>query len=253
MSEPMFRYLKAEEIDVRIDRINKKGVILLLYKDARCDMNILDETVTPLGWQREHEVINDNLFCKVSIWDDKKSQWISKSDVGVESFMSKEKGEASDSFKRACFNWGIGRELYTPLFLFIPCATQEMKDRDSNIIKGKYEPVDKYVSYNVSDIKTENGVIKFIVIKDGKGRQVYPAKYDEPVADKIDLSKESEIPPENQFAVYKITTPQARHLIDICKGKEDELKGILKRYGFAKTADISVDAYDLIIEEAESL
>ncbi len=112
-----FRLLRADEIDVRIGTISEKGASLLLYKDARCDMNILDETVGADKWQRSHEVINGNLFCNVSI--NVGGEWVCKQDVGTESYTEKEKGQASDSFKRACFNWGIGRELYTSPFIYI--------------------------------------------------------------------------------------------------------------------------------------
>ena len=105
-----FRTLYADEIDVRIGSVNRGGVNLLLYKDARCDMSILDEHVGSLNWKREHEVIDGKLFCSVSIYDPEKKEWISKSDVGTESFTEKEKGESSDSFKRACVNWGIYRK-----------------------------------------------------------------------------------------------------------------------------------------------
>lgn len=112
-----FRLLRADEIDCRISTCNKYGVGVLLYKDARCDQNILDETVGCMNWQRYHT--RDNANCVVSIWDEKKSQWVAKEDTGTESFTEKEKGLASDSFKRACFNWGIGRELYTAPNMFI--------------------------------------------------------------------------------------------------------------------------------------
>ena len=112
-----FRTLRADEIEVRISMVRKNGVQLLLYKDARCDMNILDETVGASNWQRTHS--RDNRNCTVSIWDDEKSQWIHKEDTGTESFTESEKGLASDSFKRACVNWGIGRELYSAPFIWI--------------------------------------------------------------------------------------------------------------------------------------
>ena len=118
-----FRTLEAGEIDVRIASVKEKGVTLLLYKDARCDMNILDETVGCENWQRRHELINGSLFCNVGInfRDDKGGdRWVWKQDVGTESYTEKEKGLASDSFKRACFNWGIGRELYTAPFIWVP-------------------------------------------------------------------------------------------------------------------------------------
>lgn len=117
-----FRALGADEIDVRVAKVSEKGISLLLYKDARCDMNILDETVGPERWQRHHELINGNLFCNVGInfpSTDGFERWVWKQDVGTESYTEKEKGQASDSFKRACFNWGIGRELYTAPFIWV--------------------------------------------------------------------------------------------------------------------------------------
>ena len=123
-----FRDLRADEIDCRVSTVTEKGVSLLLYKDARCDMNILDETVGNLNWKREH--CRDNANCIVSIWDDGKKQWVSKEDTGTESLTEAEKGLASDSFKRACFNWGIGRELYTAPFIWI-------KAGDCKIVEDK--------------------------------------------------------------------------------------------------------------------
>ena len=117
MKELKFRLLEAEEIECRVSQCNEYGVGLLLYKDARCDQNILDETVGAMNWQRSH--LRDNANCVVSIWDDVKKQWIGKEDTGKESNTEAEKGLASDSFKRACFNWGIGRELYTAPNMFV--------------------------------------------------------------------------------------------------------------------------------------
>lgn len=112
-----FRPLQANEIDCRIATVKEKGISLLLYKDARVDQNILDEVVGPMNWQRRHT--RDNANCIVSLWDTDKKQWIEKEDTGTESYTEKEKGLASDSFKRACFNWGIGRELYTAPFIWV--------------------------------------------------------------------------------------------------------------------------------------
>lgn len=132
-----FRTLKETEIDVRVQSVTEKGCILLLYKDARCDMNILDETVGPMNWQRQHT--RENANCIVSLWDEDKKQWVSKEDTGTESNTEKEKGQASDSFKRACFNWGIGRELYTSPFIFVKAADCNIKD-----VKGRKTCSDKF-------------------------------------------------------------------------------------------------------------
>lgn len=125
MNKLEFRPLRADEIDVRVGTVNKDrtGVSLLLYKDARCDQNILDETVGPMNWQRKHS--RDNANCVVEIWDDEKKQWVGKEDTGTESNTEAEKGLASDSFKRACFNWGIGRELYSAPFIWVNLRSAE--------------------------------------------------------------------------------------------------------------------------------
>lgn len=112
-----FRLLRADEIECRVNTVSENGCSLLLYKDARCDMNILDESVGPMNWMRTHS--RENANCTVSIWDSEKQIWISKEDTGKESNTEAEKGLASDSFKRACVNWGIGRELYTSPFIWI--------------------------------------------------------------------------------------------------------------------------------------
>ena len=134
----MFRDLRVDEIEVRVAQATEKGVSLLLYKDARCDQNILDETVTPMNWMRSHS--RDNSNCTVSIWDEKKQQWIGKEDTGTESNTEAQKGLASDSFKRACFNWGIGRELYTAPFVWVS-ATDCAELRNVN---GKWKCNDKF-------------------------------------------------------------------------------------------------------------
>ena len=121
MKEFTIPLLTEQDIDCRVQSVSKAktgkvGAVLLLYKDARVDMRILDLVFGPGNWQRTHEVINGNLFCSIDIWDEEKKTWVRKQDVGVESNTEKEKGQASDAFKRAGFNVGIGRELYTGPF-----------------------------------------------------------------------------------------------------------------------------------------
>ena len=148
--KPEFRDLRADEIDCRIAQVKANGLSLLLYKDARCDMNILDETVGPFNWQRTHT--RDNANCIVSIYDEDKKQWVSKEDTGTESNTEKEKGLASDSFKRACFNWGIGRELYTAPFIWVDAS-------NLNMTNGKC-----YDKFAVAEIKIENKKIVYLKI-----------------------------------------------------------------------------------------
>lgn len=166
-----FRALKASEIDCRIQSIgqNKTGAVgttILLYKDARVDMNILDETVGAMNWQRGHSVIDGNLYCTISIWDEEKEQWIAKSDVGTESNTEKEKGQASDSFKRAGFNWGIGRELYSAPFVYIQLDKSEYKERNGKLTSNAKFKV-KDIAYDES-----RNIVKLIVV-DSKGKVRY--------------------------------------------------------------------------------
>lgn len=142
MEKLVFRPLKESEIDVRVQSVTEKGCILLLYKDARCDMNILDETVGPMNWKREHT--RENANCIVSLWDEEKQQWVSKEDTGTESNTEKEKGQASDSFKRACFNWGIGRELYTSPFIWVKKDDCNMYSIKGNNGKDIWKCNDKF-------------------------------------------------------------------------------------------------------------
>lgn len=153
-----FRLLRADEIDARVGTAKDggKGVSLLLYKDARCDQNILDETVGPMNWQRFHS--RDNANCTVQIWDEEKKQWISKEDTGTESKTEAEKGLASDSFKRACFNWGIGRELYSAPFIWIPGDPAKLKYEKFTVLEIGYD---------------ENHEINKLAIADRSGVVVY--------------------------------------------------------------------------------
>lgn len=157
--ENEIRTLKAEEITTRVQSViqykyqgkDKVGVMLLLYKDARVDMNILDEVYGRNNWQRTHEVINGNLFCNIDIWDNEKKCWVRKQDVGTESNTEKEKGQASDSFKRAGTNVGIGRELYTAPTIFIELTPEEY-DLDDKTKKAKVKAKTKFkvklIEYN---------------------------------------------------------------------------------------------------------
>jgi hypothetical protein len=116
--------LAVDQIDFRVQSVNKGGyATILAYKDARCDMQRLDSVCGPLNWKREHS--RDNHNCTVSIWCPEAGHWVGKEDVGTESNAESQKGLASDSFKRACFNWGVGRELYDYPTIQIKLNAQE--------------------------------------------------------------------------------------------------------------------------------
>lgn len=143
-----FRTLRADEIECRVSTVSENGLSLLLYKDARCDMNILDETIGAENWQRSHELIDGQLFCNIGVRVERPNgfgEWVWKQDVGTESYTEKEKGRASDSFKRACFNLGIGRELYTAPFIWIPAGK-------CKLIEGKNGKLTCYDRFTVEKI-----------------------------------------------------------------------------------------------------
>lgn len=159
-----FRDLRADEIEVRVQSVKEKGLVALLYKNARTDMDILDETVGPENWERHHYEVKDALFCalKIRVPRYEKDEngkdvvigydWIEKCDCGVESNMEAKKGESSDSFKRAGFCWGIGRELYSSPFIWIDA-------KNCNISNGKC-----FDKFSVEKIKIEDGKITGLAI-----------------------------------------------------------------------------------------
>ena len=167
MNSATIRLLRADEIECRIGTISDKGLSLLLYKDARADMKILDETFGVLGWRRTHQSIDGNLYCTVELWDDEKKCWIAKQDVGTVSYTEKEKGQASDSFKRACVTVGIGRELYSAPFVWVSAQKCNIQRRN-----------DKFVCYDKFEISNivysdDREIIGLTIINGSTGEVVY--------------------------------------------------------------------------------
>lgn len=233
MSKLEFRLLKAEEIEARISTCNQYGVGLLLYKDARCDQNILDEIVGPTNWQRHHS--RDNANCTVSIWDDTKQQWIEKEDTGTESFTEKEKGLASDSFKRACFNWGIGRELYTApnMFVFAKDLKTLKQDGSRWVCKDSFKVTDiqyiddKIVYVKVLNLKTNN-TIEFGV----------PA---------------SDVPKLQAVEQTLISDVKVKALEEKCKADNVDVNDILKLYKVNSLAELTEVKYANIIQHWDKI
>ena len=168
------RKLRADEIECRVAQVSAKGCSLLLYKTARVDRAILDETFGMLNWQNDFKVIDGKMYGYISVYDEKKKEWVTKSDCGTESNTEAEKGQASDAFKRAGFKWGIGVELYTAPFIFVSCETIKNSS-------GRFELVNKYVKYQVKEIGySDNGDIDKLLITDDKGNKVYDFGYKKP-------------------------------------------------------------------------
>lgn len=217
------RLLRADEIECRVQTVKPTGFSLLLYKDARCDMRILDETFGAENWQRTHEVINGNLFCNVTVWDKEKSQWILKQDVGTESNTEKEKGQASDSFKRACFNWGIGRELYTAPFIWITGQDP----------KAKYYV--KEIAYN------DNREITKLIIQDVRGNVVYPTTKPQSKA-------------TSQPSTAKVTEAQLKRMYAIGATKgivAKQINDIITKDYDRKPEEMDRAMYDRIVDRLE--
>ena len=126
-----FRPLTESEIEVKVKQVKENGLVALLYKTARTDMDQLDDTVGPENWTDDYKEIKGNLYCGIAIKDEASNEWVWKWDCGIESREDEEgnekKGEASDAFKRAGFRWGIGRELYTSPFIWIPADKANIK------------------------------------------------------------------------------------------------------------------------------
>lgn len=171
------RLLNADEIECRIAVINEKGLSLLLYKDARVDQRILDETFGMFGWKRSHQSIDGNLYCTVEIRDRETGEWIAKQDVGTTGYAEKEKSQASDSFKRACFNWGIGRELYSAPFIWIPASKVQIQKKDNKFYCNE--------GFHVSSIiYTESREIAGLQLASDRGGVIFEWKKQEGKADR---------------------------------------------------------------------
>ena len=157
--------LKIDEIDFRVQSVNKGGyATILAYKDARVDMNRLDAVYGVDGWQKKYDLIDGKLFCSVGVYSEKLKQWIWKQDVGTESNTEKEKGQASDAFKRACFNLGIGRELYD-----YPLIQIQLTDKEFDKATGKVTWNFKLKEWKWGSEFDENGILVKLAAKDENG------------------------------------------------------------------------------------
>lgn len=237
-----FRGLKAEEIDVRVGSIMEDGATLLLYQDARCAMNILDETVGEENWQRAHKEIKGNLFCGIGIRstainrEASHDEWIWKWDCGVESFTEKEKGESSDSMKRSAVNWGIGRELYTAPKIKIKCATKEKGDR-------RYELANKWEFWGcyVADIEyreteTAREIVK-LVINDKDNKILY--KYDNGKETKTAIKSEMK-----EYKDEKIGEKGAQYLMELITKTGTDLPMLLSYYEVDRLENMTMEQYN---------
>lgn len=234
------RTLRADEIECRVQSVKENGFSLLLYKDARVDMNILDEVFGMYGWQRKHELIGDRLYCTISVYDKQTKQWIAKQDVGTESYTEKEKGQASDSFKRAAFNIGIGRELYTAPFIWI------VNKNDIKNYKGKLSVSTRFavkeIGYN------DNREINHLVIVDNRGDERYRLGKKQ----QYDSTTRAEGPPKVNQQTYrqnkndkKDVDEDKQAIIDNSLATDRQIKAI---YAIAKSKNYSKESIESFIK-----
>ena len=222
----MIRLLKADEIECRAASVSEKGVSLLLYKDARVDQKILDETFGAFGWKRSHQCIDGNLYCTVEVRDKESGEWIGKQDVGTTGHAEKEKSQASDSFKRACFNWGIGRELYTAPFIWVDADKTDIKKRGDRFCCN-----DDFSVYSIE--YGSNREIVGLVIVNRKGERVYGLKAQN--ADKKVQKKDL------------LLQKQMDGLQTELKRTGVSMETVQKRYHISDPAQMSEELYDRVM------
>lgn len=220
----VFRELRADEIDVRVGTVGQAGATLLLYKDARADMSILDEAVGPLMWKREHA--RDNANCIVSIFSKEINQWVSKEDTGTESNTEREKGQASDSFKRACTNWGIGRELHSAPFIHVKVDTVQNN--------GKWQLADRYslTGIKVSSISYKDRKITDLELVDKNGKAIFKTGNPVELVSKADLDK-----------IFALNLDP-----DMAKAK-----AVLSQFGYKSTRDIKKSDFNKVFEALQAI
>ena len=228
MANDIVRLLTADEIECRIATINEKGLSLLLYKDARVDQRILDETFGPFCWKRSHQSIDGNLYCTVEVFDKESGEWVAKQDVGSMGFTEKEKSQASDSFKRACFNWGIGRELYSAPFIWISADMCNIQQRgDKCYCYDRFEVSE--ISYNKA---REITVLK--IVNTTNGRVVYER------ANVSDSVKSTSKKAPTKAQIKKFNDELARTGVSM-----DEVR---KRFPMDEPESMSIEVYDRVME-----
>ena len=228
MEKTNIRMLEAGEIECRVGMVNEKGCSLLLYKNGRTDMRLLDETFGIFGWKKSHQFIDGNLYCTIDIWDQEKKQWISKQDVGTESYAEKEKGQVSDSFKRAGVCVGIGRELYTAPFIWIPISKVTVKEeRGKKVVKDSFRV--QSITYD-----EEKRTIEGLVIVNQENQVVFQC---------MNVSKD-----KNKGAKVTLTTEQTAALLEELKRTGISLTSVLRKHNLNKISDMSPELWKKAME-----
>lgn len=238
------RALRADEIEVRVSSVSDKGCQLLLYKDARCDKRILDETYGPMNWQDKYEVVKGNLFCSVGVKADN-GEWVWKQDCGTESYTEKEKGEASDAFKRACFNWGIGRELYTKIFIWVPANVCPVENKNGKWVLSGFPKF--YVAAVETDTEKEKITsLEVALIHSGKDMGTvftFP---------KTKKPKEKSEDKTQDVDTIRATTAKIQNALKAVSTSEEDMmekaKNVLLMFKYKSVKDVTPEDADRMVE-----
>lgn len=223
------RLLRADEIEVRVGAVYDSGITLLLYKDARVDMHILDEVFGYDNWARKHIVFGDSIFCEVKIRNKETGEWIGKMDIGTPSYAEPLKGAASDSFKRACVNIGIGRELYTAPFIWIPIEKVTIKNENGKkVVKTRFSV--QSIAYD------EKRSITGLVIVNQDGNAVYNF-----ISRKADGRKK----------ITGLTAEQTVAIMTELKRTGISVNNVCNKYGLEKISDMPVSLWDKAMKSLE--
>lgn len=235
MAKNEIRLLKAGEIECRVATINEKGLSILLYKDARVDQRILDESFGLFGWKRSHQSIDGSLYCTVEVYDNEKEMWVSKQDVGTMGYTEKEKSQASDSFKRACFNWGIGRELYSAPFIWIPATKVSIQSKGDRFYCNE--------RFFVASIKyNPDKEISALTIVNQRNQVLYELKEDKAAGEQTSFEKA-----DDQNLKLGLSTKQMTSLEKELKRTGVNMQAVQSRYHVEKPEEMSQELYEKVM------
>lgn len=245
------RALYPEEVEVRVAQTTAKGIQLLLYKNSRVDMRILDEVYGENNWQNHFEKIGDDLFCTIEIWDENKGQWIRKCNCGTEGNVGEGKSTASDAFKRAGFMLGIGRELYTKLFIFVKVPTVARTNGKGYDVADSH----KYVTYSVTHMKVDEESEKIVELEitNSNGELVYSYGMPRKNTSKVNTPKTNEIPTEDEneaLEILSVGKEEIQWLKD--NYSEDILPKMCEKYHVEEIAALSMDQFAQIKAKFEA-
>lgn len=214
-----FRDLTKDEIQVRVAKVIGNHANLLIYKDARVDINILNDVYGIGWWKKKYEMVGEYLTCIIYTYNKELKEWIPVQDVGTESNFQAEKGAFSDAMKRACFNLGIGIELYTVKDIWVSLTSTDFtKDKKIN------------QSFYVDKIKTENKIIKELVIIDRSGKVRFDMNNTKDIEDKaIEKLSPSDFKKYyvNEVTYLTKTKYKNRHFHTIASGDLNKIREML--------------------------